>query len=170
MKLGEEGKYREAPKKAIEAMQMFKEAIKTAHETIPEKPTKAENVTLKAIGLKVAINRTYNFIEKFESLVNKAGKVKVIHTVKTSTNWTFTDTIKPDAGGTWTVQANWEGSWKYKGVVSEKVSFEAVEKRCIIATVTYGSELAEKFSFLEDLGSNNYQTYAGSSFMTFFNS
>ena len=101
----------------------------------------------------------------------KAGKIKVTHTVKTSLNGTFTDTIKPDAGGTWTVQASWEGSWKYDGAVSEKVSFEAVEKRCIIATVTYGSELAEEVQFLRGFREAIvYQTYAGSSFMVFFNS
>ena len=72
IRLSEEGRYGEASKKAIEAMQMFKEAIKIAHKATPEKLTMAENVTLKAIGLKVAINRSYSFIEKFESLVNKA--------------------------------------------------------------------------------------------------
>jgi len=100
----------------------------------------------------------------------KAGEVKVTHTVKTSPDGTFTDTVKPDAGGTWTVQASWEGNWKYEGIASEKVSFEAVEKRCIIATVTYGSELAEEVQFLRGFREAIvYQTFAGSSFMVLFN-
>jgi len=72
VKLRDEGKHREASEKAIEAMQMFKEAVKVVHEIAPGKPVEAEVVAEKAMGLRVAINRTYSFAERLEGLADKA--------------------------------------------------------------------------------------------------
>jgi hypothetical protein len=100
----------------------------------------------------------------------KAGEVKITHTVTTALDGAFKDTITPDAGGTWTVKASWEGNEKYEATESEEVSFEAVEKRCIIATATYGSEMAPQIHYLRGFREAIvYQTYAGSQFMKLFN-
>ena len=100
----------------------------------------------------------------------KAGEVKITHTVTTTSNGTFTDTVIPDAGGIWKVKASWEGNEKYEASESGEVSFEAIEKRCIIATATYGSELAPQVQYLRGFREAIvYKTYAGSQFMKLFN-
>ena len=100
----------------------------------------------------------------------KAGEVKITHTAITKADGTFTDTVIPDAGGIWKVKASWEGNEKYEASESGEVSFEAIEKRCIIATATYGSELAPQVQYLRGFREAIvYKTYAGSQFMKLFN-
>lgn len=100
----------------------------------------------------------------------KAGGVKIVHKVSTASDGSFKDVIKPDAGGTWTVKASWEGNEKYEGAVSEEITFEAVERRCIVATATYGSELVPEVQFLRGFRESiTLKTYAGREFMKLFN-
>ena len=100
----------------------------------------------------------------------KAGKVKIIRAVQTGTNGTFMDTVIPDAGGIWKVKASWEGNEKYEASKSQELTFEAIEKRCIIATATYGSELAPQVQYLRGFREAIvYKTYAGNQFMKLFN-
>ncbi|MGP3702923.1 MAG: CFI-box-CTERM domain-containing protein [Candidatus Bathyarchaeota archaeon] len=100
----------------------------------------------------------------------KAGGVKIIHISTTNLNGVFTDTITPDAGGTWKVKASWKGDEKYEASESQELTFEAVEKRCIVATATYESELAPQVQCLRGFRETIvYKTYAGSQFMKLFN-
>ncbi|MCX8175742.1 MAG: DUF4198 domain-containing protein, partial [Candidatus Bathyarchaeota archaeon] len=100
----------------------------------------------------------------------KAGEVKITHTLTTNLNGTFTDIVTPDAGGIWKVKASWKGNEKYEASESQELTFEAVEKRCIIATVTYESELTPQVQYLRGFRETIvYKTYAGSQFMKLFN-
>jgi len=100
----------------------------------------------------------------------KAGEVKVTRTVISGLDGSFTDEFKPDAGGRWTVTASWEGSEKYKGSESSEIEFEVISKKCLIATATYGSEVAEEVQFLRGFREKiAYSTFAGVNFMDVFN-
>ncbi len=93
----------------------------------------------------------------------------VARKVTTASDGSFTDILKPDIGGPWTVSASWKGDDVYEGAGTE-VTFEAVEKRCIIATSTYGSESAVEVQFLRAFREGVvHSTYAGSQFMKVFN-
>jgi peptide/nickel transport system substrate-binding protein len=100
----------------------------------------------------------------------KAGEVKVERTFTPMSDGSFTDTYKPDAGGSWSVTARWEGNEQYEGTTSSPANFECVDKGCVIATSTYGSELTPEVQFLRSFRESTvYSTFAGSSFMAVFN-
>ena len=90
--------------------------------------------------------------------------------VVASSDGSFQDTYTPKSGGSYTVTASWEGDENYEGATSAPVAFEVVDKGCIIATSSYGSELAPEVQFLRGFRENIvYSTFAGSSFMAVFN-
>ena len=92
-----------------------------------------------------------------------------IRTVSTESDGSYSDTYKPGNSGLWSVSASWDGDWYYAEASSSTVSV-TVEKRCIIATATYGSELATEVEFLRSFRDNTVMpTFAGSQFMTIFN-
>jgi DNA repair exonuclease SbcCD ATPase subunit len=73
VKLRDEGKYREACEKAVEAMRSFKNVLVAIHKAKPpiEAP-KAEVEARKAIGLKVAVERAKIYADRLEKLIASA--------------------------------------------------------------------------------------------------
>jgi transglutaminase-like putative cysteine protease len=94
----------------------------------------------------------------------------------TGPDGSYSDLYQPDANGSWSVYASWEGDAEHQGALSQSVLFNVAPappgggSRCIIATATYGSELAPQVQFLRDFRENvAMKTFAGSSFMVVFN-
>ncbi len=86
----------------------------------------------------------------------------------TSTDGTFSHTFVANAEGTWRAQASIPASENYNEASSTEVTVQA-EKKCIIATVTFGSELAPEVNFLRGFRNNLIlKTYAGSMFYIAF--
>ncbi len=134
--------------------------------TILVKPQKVElGEKIKVEGCIVPSCANAKVILTYE----KAGGVNVSKVVVTDTEGCFQDEFKPDAGGTWFVVANWSGNEKFKASKSSKIKFEVVSKGCLIATATYGSEMAEEVQFLRGFREKIvYSTFAGKSFMKVF--
>ncbi|MGQ9513895.1 MAG: carboxypeptidase regulatory-like domain-containing protein [Thermoproteota archaeon] len=85
-----------------------------------------------------------------------------------STDGTFSHSFTANAEGTWRVQASIPASENYNEATSTEVSVQA-EKKCIIATVTFGSELAPEVNFLRGFRNDLIlKTYAGSRFYIAF--
>jgi len=100
----------------------------------------------------------------------KAGEVSVDRTIITYPDGHFTASYTPDAGGPWVVTASWEGDEEHKGATSSAAEFEVVDQGCLIATATYGSEMSAEIQFLRGFREQTvYTTFAGSQFMTVFN-
>jgi S1-C subfamily serine protease len=51
----------------------------------------------------------------------------VIHTISNSADGTFTDSIKPDAPGQWSVRASWQGDEDHLGASSDTLAFTVTE-------------------------------------------
>ncbi|MBM5804575.1 MAG: hypothetical protein FJZ49_00650 [Candidatus Verstraetearchaeota archaeon] len=99
-----------------------------------------------------------------------------VRIVTTGPDGSYSDLYQPDANGSWSVYASWEGDAEYQGAQSQSVLFNVAPapqgggSQCIIATATYGSELAPQVQFLRDFRENLViKTFAGSSFMVVFN-
>lgn len=100
----------------------------------------------------------------------KAGEVMDTRMVTVASDGSFASSYVPDAGGSWGVTASWDGDEDYEGATSAPASFEVVDKGCVIATSSYGSELALEVQFLRGFRENTvYSTFAGSNFMVAFN-
>ena len=79
----------------------------------------------------------------------------------------FTGTYTPRQEGKWTVKINWRGDLEHEAASTE-VTFN-VGKACIIATSTYGSEVAPEVRFLRAFRDQTvYSTFAGTQFMSVF--
>jgi len=86
----------------------------------------------------------------------------------TSTDGTFSYTFRGDSEGTYTVQASIPDSVNYNTAQSSQVSVN-VQKKCVIATATYGSELSPEVSFLRGFRNDFIlKTYSGSKFYIAF--
>jgi hypothetical protein len=67
------GNYSEANRKALQALQKFKEALRIVYETIPEQPTDAEITFQKTVAVKSAIDRSYEQLQRLENLTGFAA-------------------------------------------------------------------------------------------------
>jgi len=87
----------------------------------------------------------------------------------TSTDGTFSYTFTGDSEGTYTVQASIPASSNYDAAQSSQVTVN-VQKKCVIATATYGSELSPEVNFLRGFRNDFIlKTYSGSKFYVAFN-
>jgi hypothetical protein len=94
----------------------------------------------------------------------------ISRTVMTGSDGSYSDTYMPDAEGSWSVTATWDGDATHDGSSSSLMSFIVKKSGCLIATATYGSELSPQVQFLRGFRDNTVvSTFAGSSFMTVFN-
>ncbi|UCH01534.1 MAG: hypothetical protein JSV20_06645 [Candidatus Bathyarchaeota archaeon] len=95
----------------------------------------------------------------------------ITRTVTTGTDGSYSDSYAPDAVGSWSIRASWEGNSSYVAASSVATSFTVKKKSmCIIATTTYGSELSSEVQFLRNFRDYTVMaTFAGNSFMTVFN-
>ena len=83
----------------------------------------------------------------------------------------YTDAYTPDATGAWSVSASWEVDSLFDGASSSKSFIVTKKLGCLIAAATYGSELSPQVKFLRRFRDNKVlTTFAGSHFMTVFNS
>jgi len=124
-------------------------------------------------GEKVTVSGTINpsVSDKTVTLIyQKPDRSTVTRTVITGSDGSYTDSYTPDAEGSWSVTASWDGDSTYEGVASTSMSFTVKKSGCLIATATYGSELSPQVQFLRGFRDNNViSTFAGSSFMEGFN-
>lgn len=72
VQLRDQGNYEQASEKAVEAMQIYSEAIQIANEVAPPTISDTEVRAEKAIGLEEAIERAYDFSERIESIADEA--------------------------------------------------------------------------------------------------
>ena len=87
----------------------------------------------------------------------------------TASNGQFSYTLKVDTKGTWTIYAEIEETDKTWRSFSNEITVEVEEKKCIIATVTFGSELAPEVKFLRHFRDNFIlATFTGRSFYIAF--
>lgn len=109
----------------------------------------------------VAVSLTYT----------KPDATTIARTATTTSAGSYSDVYTPDMAGSWTVIASWDGDSDHLGATSSHAHL-TVEGGggCIIATATYGSELAPKVQFLRGFrDSIVLSTFAGSQFMRVFN-
>lgn len=87
-----------------------------------------------------------------------------------SSDGTFTYSLEVDATGTWRIRARVPESAIYEAAESDEVTVAVEEERkCIIATVTFGSEIAPEVDFLRDFRDNFIRrTYLGERFYAAF--
>jgi len=91
-------------------------------------------------------------------------------TVTTGSDGSYSNSYKPEALGSWSVTASWDGDSTYSGASSQSRPFTVKKSGCLIATATYGSELSPYVQFLRGFRDDTVlTTFAGSSFMSVFN-
>jgi endonuclease YncB( thermonuclease family) len=108
----------------------------------------------------------------------KPGGVTLNRTAITNLMGGYSDLYQPDTRGSWSVQASWAGDSSYYGSTSTTATFTVTEVNpsqpgsgCVVATATYGSEVAPQVQALRDFRETiALKTFAGSSFMVVFNS
>jgi len=87
----------------------------------------------------------------------------------TSSDGSFEYSIELDAQGTWSVKAEVPEGPVYEPAESNEVQITVQEKKCIIATVTFGSEVAPEVNFLRSFRDGLIlMTYAGRQFYVAF--
>ena len=96
-----------------------------------------------------------------------------VTTVDTDSNGEYAYTWTPPSKGSYRFKSSWEGSIAYNGDTSgeQNLTVEAPPLGpCIIATATYGSELAPEVQFLRSFRDQQVtSTFAGDQFMVAFN-
>jgi len=95
--------------------------------------------------------------------------------VDTDSNGEYSHTWEPPSKGSYRFRSSWEGSIAYNGDTSgeQTLTVETAVPTgplCIIATATYGSELAPEVQFLRSFRDQQVKsTFAGDQFMVAFN-
>ena len=146
----------------------------TVEEVKPVKPT--INLQLSATKVKVGDTVTVSgSIQPFKGETNVIIKITSpsgteTHTVKTS-NGAFSYTFKANVKGTWNIEVKVpKGKYYLEATKTATLTVEEVQKKkCIIATVTFGSELAPEVQFLRGFRDNLIlATRSGSAFYIAF--
>jgi hypothetical protein len=82
----------------------------------------------------------------------------------------YSDTYTPNIPGSWLVTAYWSGDAFHEEATSPTVSFTVKASGCLIATATFGSDLAPHVQFLRSFRDHRVvSTFAGRQFMVVFN-
>ena len=101
-------------------------------------------------------------------IVISGPKGTFTHTV-TASNGQFSFTFKPTDKGTWTIYAKIEETDEIKSATSNTVTLNVEEKKCIIATVAFESEISPEVNFLRYFRDHYIlSTFAGRSFYIAF--
>jgi hypothetical protein len=69
------GDYAGASSAAVAALERFKNALRIVYGILPKTPDEAEAIAERIISLKVAVNRTYEYVKRLEQLITNAQNV-----------------------------------------------------------------------------------------------
>lgn len=110
------------------------------------------------------------FITEAEVVITVTSPSAVNEYTVSSSDGSFEYSLTLDAQGTWSVKASLPEGPVYELTESDAVQITVQEKRCIIATVTFGSEVAPEVDFLRSFRDGLIlATYAGRQFYVAFN-
>ena len=145
--------------------------VKPAAEKVTPNIQISASTTSAKVGDTVTISGTISPFKAKTSvkIVVTAPSGTKEYTVESS-DGTFTFNLKVDAAGTWKVKARVPASAAYNPAESNEVSITvSEEKKCIIATVTFGSEVSPEVNFLRGFRDNLIRrTYLGERFYQAF--
>jgi hypothetical protein len=94
----------------------------------------------------------------------------VTRSVTTTAQGEYSDTYTPSDPGAWTVTACWDGDSAHETTASATQAVTVQESGCLIATATFGSDLAPQVQFLRGFRDHRVlTTFAGRQFLETFN-
>lgn len=126
--------------------------------------------TTANVGETVTVSGTISpFKAETDVVITVTSPSGVSEYTVTSSDGSFEYDIQLDAQGTWSVKASVPEGSVYEPAESDEVQITVQEKKCIIATVTFGSEVAPEVNFLRKFRDGLIlTTYAGRRFYVAF--
>jgi len=139
--------------------------VSSSNLTIGASVTVSGSISRRYLGTSVMVSG------KNVTLAYKKPDGTTVTRIVTTSDGNYSDSYMPDVVGSWNVSASWDGDSLHSGAVSIPMPFLVKKSGCLIATATFGSELSQEVQFLRDFRDKTVlNTFAGSNFMTAFNS